>query len=200
MLDFGCGSGDFMRNCIGKASEVCGIEPDIRATEIVREEGFKVFETIRGLPKYKQFDVITMFHVLEHLKDPVEELVRIKTRLDDHGKLIIEVPNSDEALLTLYNNRGFSKFYWSCHLFLFNETTLKTVLGKAGYRVKSLEQIQRYPLSNHLYWLSKNKPGGHLRWNFIDSKRINDEYADKLSALGKCDTLMATAVKGDING
>jgi 2-polyprenyl-3-methyl-5-hydroxy-6-metoxy-1,4-benzoquinol methylase len=200
VLDIGCGFGDFIKNCSEKAREVCGVDPDLRSTEMIRKKGFRIFGKVQEIPKLRRFDIITMFHVLEHLMDPVEELVRLRTRLDDDGKLIVEVPNSDEALLTLYNNRGFSKFYWSCHLFLFNETTLKTVLKKAGYKVEAIRQIQRYPLSNHLYWLSKNKPGGHLHWNFIDSKRMNDEYAKKLSALGKCDTLMATAVKGDING
>lgn len=135
-----------------------------------------------------------MFHVLEHLIDPVNVLETLRSTLSENGKLIIEVPNSNDALLTLYNSKSFSEFtYWSCHLYLFNPSTLKTVIEKAGYKVNYIKQIQRYPLSNHLYWLSKELPGGHQKWGFLDSVELHSQYENQLAALGICDTLIASA-------
>jgi hypothetical protein len=51
--------------------------------------------------------------------------------------------------------------HWSQHLFLFNTETLRLLADKAELRIVSIQQCQRYPRSNHLYWLSQGKPGGH---------------------------------------
>ena len=70
-------------------------------------------------------DVITLFHVLEHLHDPRETLVSLKSHLQPQEKILIEVPNTDESLLKLYKNKGFVEFYWSCHLYVFTVKTLE---------------------------------------------------------------------------
>ena len=54
----------------------------------------------------------------------------------------------------------------------------------------AIEQFQRYPLSNHLYWLSQGKPGGHKLWSFLDSPILKQTYADSLARIGQCDTLI----------
>jgi hypothetical protein len=51
--------------------------------------------------------------------------------LNEDGEIIIEVPSSEDALLTLYKNASFSKFtYWSQHLFLFNQQTISELVKK----------------------------------------------------------------------
>ena len=72
-----------------------------------------------------------------------------------------------------------------------NAKTLETLVQQSGLKVISIQQYQRYPLSNHLYWLSKGKPGGHKFWNFLDSPILQQAYADTLSRIGQCDTLIA---------
>ena len=52
-----------------------------------------------------------------------------------------------------------------------------------------ITQLQRYPLCNHLYWLSQGKPGGHMRWANLDEKELNDAYEKKLVSMGIADTL-----------
>ena len=62
---------------------------------------------------------------------------------------------------------------------------------QAGLRVVAVQHYQRYPLSNHLHWLSQGKPGGHQRWAFLDTPEMARAYANTLAALGKTDTLIA---------
>lgn len=163
ILDFGCGIGDFLIRSKKIARSVYGVEPEIKHVPYYKEHGIDVYSSLKEIPKEKYFDVITLFHVLEHLKDPVSMLKKLKTYMKNKKKslCIIEVPSSTDALLTLYKNKAFSVFtYWSCHLFLFNENTLKKCAEDAGLKTLKIEQFQRYPITNHLYWLAQGKPGG----------------------------------------
>jgi hypothetical protein len=104
---------------------------------------------------------------------------------------VIEVPSSADALLTLYENIPFSEFtYWTCHLYLFNASNLPLLAKSSGLSVEYVKHIQRYPLSNHLYWLAKGKPGGHQIWSFLDSEDLFRAYETQLAAIGKTDTLI----------
>ncbi len=94
-------------------------------------------------------------------------LVELADLLTGKGEIIIEVPHADDALLSLYECEPFSHFtYWSCHLFLYTVTTLEMLVEQTGLKLNYIKQVQRYPLSNHMYWLAEGKPGGHKIWSF----------------------------------
>ena len=192
LLDFGCGSGQFLALAKTTAQQVCGVEPDRSWLDIHKQMGLKVAPTLSGLDTKNNIDVITMFHVLEHIADPFEALRGIKNYLAPKtGRLIIEVPSSDDILLTLYENQAFSSFtYWSCHLYLYNRSTLSTLLQKAGFRVVDIYHYQRYPLANHLYWLAKGKPGGQERWTELNNHTLTAAYTEVLQRMGKTDTII----------
>lgn len=119
-------------------------------------------------------------------------LASLAGSLKPNGRMIIEVPSAEDALLTLYDCDAFQRFtYWSQHLFLFNASTLEMLARQVGLRVVAVQHYQRYPLSNHLHWLSQGKPGGHQRWPFLDTPGMASAYASTLAALGKTDTLIA---------
>lgn len=141
--------------------------------------------------------MVTAFHVVEHLSDPRTMLRELGNHLGENGRMVIEVPSSDDPLLTLYQSEAFQRFsYWSQHLFLFNAETLRRVAVEAGLRVVAVQQFQRYPLSNHLHWLSRGRPGGHRDWGFLDSDALHGAYSAALASVGKCDTLIAHLERG----
>lgn len=189
VLDFGCGNGGFLNKAKNLATEVVGIELEKRVQEFWQGQ-------LEIVPDLKNAEggvsLITAFHVVEHLPDPRAILLNLANVLTTDGRMVIEVPSSDDALLMLYECDAFRKYtYWSNHLFLFNSSTLKTLALQAELQVVSIQQYQRYPLSNHLHWLSHGKPGGHEKWSFLDSSRLNEAYAASLASVGKCDTLIA---------
>lgn len=191
VLDFGCGNGGFLLRAKTAASRIAGIELEERLQPYFKKKGLTVYT---GIDKVKEeYDIITLFHVLEHIADPIDMLGRLLEKLGSGGSIIVEVPNANDALLTLYENEPFSKFtYWSPHLFLYTSSTLDMLAGKAGLKVDYIKQVQRYPLSNHLYWLSKGKPGGHKKWSFLDSDALHAVYEKQLSSIGCCDTILAS--------
>lgn len=189
LLDFGCGAAGFLQRARNLAAEVTGIELETRVRDYWAGQ-------INIVPSVEAagggYDLITAFHVIEHLPEPRAMLASLAGSLKPNGRMIIEVPSANDALLTLYDCDAFQRFtYWSQHLFLFNASTLEMLARQAGLRVVAVQHYQRYPLSNHLHWLSQDKPGGHQRWAFLDTPELACAYTNTLAALGKTDTLIA---------
>lgn len=195
VLDFGSGNGGFLKFVKDISKSALGVELEKAVIPYYDKENISIENSLDRINE--KFDIITSFHVVEHIKEPLIILEKLKKLLEDKGKLIIEVPNANDALLTIYQNEAFSNFtYWSCHLYLYTKHTLELLAKKAGLKVEFIKHIQRYPLSNHLYWLSKNKAGGHEKWgNFLDSKDLNQAYENQLATLGATDTLIACFTK-----
>lgn len=190
LLDFGCGNANFLSKSKSICAQVSGIELEKRVIEHWKNR-IKIFQNISDFSD-NSFDIITAFHVVEHLLDPIKTLKDLRSKLKEGGTLIIEVPSSQDALLTLYECEQFQNFtYWSKHLYLFNQFTLEKLSTKSGFKVDTIKYYQRYPISNHLYWLSKGKPGGHTKWSFMDNSILNEEYSNILSSIGKTDTIIA---------
>lgn len=189
VLDFGCGAGGFLVKAQALAAHVAGIELEQRVqTHWAGRLTIHPDIVSAGVG----YDIITAFHVVEHLPDPRNTLKSLAHLIANKGRIIIEVPSSEDALLTLFDCAAFQKFtYWSQHLFLFNAKTLQQLARQAGLKVTAIQQYQRYPLSNHMYWLSQGKSGGHKEWSFLDSPILAESYANSLAAIGKCDTLIA---------
>lgn len=191
LLDFGCGAGGFLSMASSLVDQATGIELEKRVINHWLGK-LNIIQNIDDAWAEGGYDLITAFHVIEHLSDPLEILKTLAKKLSPSGRIVIEVPNSEDALLTLYDCDEFQHFsYWSQHLFLFNANTLEILARKAGFRIIAKHHVQRYPLSNHLHWLSKGKPGGHKYWAFLDSPEIVNAYASSLGSLGKTDTLIA---------
>ena len=111
---------------------------------------------------------------------------------------MLEVPSSSDALLALYECEEFQNFtYWSQHLYLFNATTLEILAQQAKLKIFSIQQFQRYPLSNHLYWLRHGTRDGHKLWGILDSTSLQVAYANALASIGQCDTLIAHLGMGE---
>lgn len=189
LLDFGCGAGGFLQRAKNVTAEVTGIELETR----VRDYWAGKINIVPSVEAAEGgYDLITAFHVIEHLPEPRAMLASLAGSLKPNGRMIVEVPSANDALLTLFDCDAFQRFtYWSQHLFLFNASTLEMLARQAGLRVVAVQHYQRYPLSNHLHWLSHGKPGGHQRWAFLDTPELASAYANTLAALGKTDTLIA---------
>ncbi len=195
VLDFGCGAGGYLSKIKPYAKSVVGIELENNKRIQLEKEGLRCLPSVLHLQN-EQFDVITAFHVLEHLEDPISILMTLREHLSDDGRMIIEVPNANDALLSLYRSDSFSDFtYWVCHLYLFDNNTLSEIIRRAGFRIAFIQQIQRYPLSNHLYWLANERPGGHFGWAAINDPELDAAYEKKLAQLGIADTIMAVIEK-----
>ncbi len=136
-LDAGSSSGEFVYLLKKRGFDARGVEANIPYAEYSQKElGMSV--SISPFSEYKtdeKFDLLTMFHVLEHLENPVRDLSCLAGSLKPGGKLVIEVPN------ILYPDMAFFHKWHPGHLFSFTDQTLSMLLEKSGFKVISCNPI-----------------------------------------------------------
>lgn len=192
-LDFGCGLGGMLDECAGQSALAVGLEPNRQRAAITASKGHAVVGDLDEVGP-GSLDIVSMFHVLEHLTEPSSTLRRLRERLKPGGTLLIEVPHARDALFALYDCEAFKAFtFWSEHLVLHTRQSLRILLESAGFGQVEIRGQQRYPLSNHLHWLSKQAPGGHQAWAFLDADGLQAQYEAALARIDRTDTLIATA-------
>jgi SAM-dependent methyltransferase len=192
LLEIGCASGFFLYEVRPRVKTVTGVELTKEYVNFAINKGLDVRESLDAIPA-ESYDLIFMFHVLEHIHDPIEFLKEVKNKLSPTGKLIIEVPNVDDILVSIYKINNHLDFYWEiAHNYYFSKETLEKVLEKAGYRYEMFP-LQRYDLSNHMYWMLIGKPGGQGYFNAIFPQSLLEEYEKTLKEKFLCDTIYAIA-------
>jgi SAM-dependent methyltransferase len=134
-LEIGCSIGTFLKLFKDKGWEVWGVEPS-KSAKTAAKQGIKVTNKMfedASLPK-SYFDVVILNHTLEHLSDPLGALIKAKTLLKKGGIIFIDVPNFG-SLSSQILRKNWSYLAPEEHIWHFTPTTLKKLLGKAGFKV-----------------------------------------------------------------
>ena len=193
ILDFGCGWGGFLRN-VKNYKSLSGVELRKECINYIKNniKKINISDNINSFDK--KFDIITMFHVLEHIPYQTETLKLLKSKLKNKGKIIIEVPHAEDFLILQEELKEFKNFtFWSEHLILHTYKSLKSILLKSGFKNVNIQYYQRYNFSNHLGWFLKRKSGADKFYKDIVSDGLNLSYCNNLKRLGQTDTLIAVA-------
>jgi 2-polyprenyl-3-methyl-5-hydroxy-6-metoxy-1,4-benzoquinol methylase len=139
ILDIGCGTGHVLHHFTKKGWEVQGIEPDERARNYaVQVLSLPVSDehAITGF-LLKSFDVITMWHVLEHVHDIEKRMLEVHRCLKDEGIAYVALPNPDALDAAVYGE------YWAAwdvprHLHHFTKEAFTTLAVRCGFEVKRI--------------------------------------------------------------
>tara|TARA_R110000868_G_scaffold119018_5_gene315306 strand:+ start:100 stop:951 length:852 start_codon:yes stop_codon:yes gene_type:complete len=136
LLDVGCGTGDFLQTARQNNWTVSGIEPNEQARQIANKKTDNLVFEIDQLLKFKSssFDVISLWHVLEHLPNLENQIVIFKKLLKPNGRLIIAVPNYKSYDAEYY------KQFWAAydvprHLWHFNKASISNLVSKQNMEV-----------------------------------------------------------------
>jgi 2-polyprenyl-3-methyl-5-hydroxy-6-metoxy-1,4-benzoquinol methylase len=194
LLDFGCGGGSFLKRMADQGWDVVGLDAAVGAVRAVQEElGLKALVGTLPHPDLRpgSFEVITMWHSIEHVHDPVGILREAYQLLVPGGKLIVACPNIDSWAFQRYGATWFG-LDLPRHLTHFTPSTLHLALQLAGLRVESLRTLR------HSDWLrSSAKLAAHAQTSGWD-RLLRWKPAAKLTAwvvymLGRSDCLLAVA-------
>jgi 2-polyprenyl-3-methyl-5-hydroxy-6-metoxy-1,4-benzoquinol methylase len=151
ILDLGCGDGSFLEYLDPRVFEKEGIDVSQKSVDICRSKGIKTFKgTIFDYPEKKKFDVITLWHVAEHLFNPSETITVAKKYLKKDGLLIIGVPNTNSFGFKVAQENWFH-FDSPRHTFLPNNQTICYLAQNNGLKIhQEINEFYDFPLD--LFW------------------------------------------------
>lgn len=189
LLDIGAGTGHFLNTCKSAGWNALGLEPDDGARKFAKENlglDMQPTDDLKNLPDQSR-DVITMWHVLEHvyhLNRDITEIVRV---LKDDGVLIVAVPN-----MSSYDAKKY-KEYWAAydvpiHLYHFQPEDIKRLFAKF-----EMELVEMLPMKFDAYYVSmlseKYKDGNIVKAFFTglrsNMRAKNGEYSSQIYVLRK---------------
>lgn len=141
LLDIGCGTGDFI-NVMQKADwQVSGVEPDNNARRIAQElSSAQIFSIEQHLNDTSKYDVITMWHTLEHIHDIHKQISKIDEMLDEDGMLYIAVPNYT-SFDAEYYKQNWAAYDVPRHLNHFSPQAMQILFEKYEYSIISYKQL-----------------------------------------------------------
>lgn len=142
LLDYGSGTGDFLKASKNNGWKVEGVEKDPKARKIAEN---KINQSIHAsiddnINNEIKFDIITLWHVLEHVHDVNETLKSLRKKLSKEGHILIAVPNSNSKDAQYYRE------FWAAydvprHLYHFNPDTLKVLLKNNKLKIKEIKPM-----------------------------------------------------------
>ncbi|MEC4113303.1 class I SAM-dependent methyltransferase [Myroides pelagicus] len=160
LLDIGCGTGEFLVEGKNRGWEVIGFEPNKRARELSLSKGINLVDNLDEIDSHS-VDVITMWHVLEHVVDLDTQLKQLQRILKKGGLLIIAVPNFKSYDASYYGK------YWAAydvprHLWHFSQKSIPML-----FRPYSFDLIGTHPMlfdSFYVSLLSEQYKTGRKNW------------------------------------
>ena len=146
VLDYGCGTGDFLATCQKKGYTTYGYEPNPLAREQAESKGLTVVEDIKKIKD--DVDIITAWHVLEHVSELRKTVKILRKKLSKTGILVIAVPNLNS------HDSAYYKEYWAAldvprHLYHFTQHSFGKLL-----EATKLKLIHTIPMHFDSYYVS----------------------------------------------
>ncbi|WP_298117680.1 class I SAM-dependent methyltransferase [Flavobacterium sp.] len=187
ILDIGAGVGDFLSVCKNDGWQTVGIEPSEKAKTIAKGKGVSFVENQSELEDHS-FDIITMWHVLEHVPDLENQIKELKRLIKPNGTIIIAVPNFNSFDANYYG-KFWAAFDVPIHLWHFSKTAIKKL-----FAVENLELVKVLPMKFDSFYVSllseKYKTGkmNYIKAFFIGWKSNrygskNSEYSSHIYVL-----------------
>jgi len=135
ILDLGAGTGEFLAQVKKVGWQIFGVEPNEGARNLAAEKGVDLLEDSASFPD-QHFDVITMWHVLEHVPDLEKQIKELGRLLKPDGLLVIAVPNFKSY------DAGEYKEFWAAydvprHLYHFSPNAIEEIFGGMGFSLTS---------------------------------------------------------------
>lgn len=142
LLDYGCGTGHFLAQASKDGWQVTGIEPSASAREHLDHNiKNKVHNSLTKLKDDDSYNIITLWHVLEHISDLKQTLNLLIDKLAEDGKLMVAVPNPNSYDAKLYQS------YWAAydvprHLYHFTQNSLAQLLNNLNLQIDYIQPMK----------------------------------------------------------
>ena len=136
LLDIGAGTGDFLFTAKQNGWETIGVEPSEKAKGIAIGKGIKFSDSTQDLESHS-FDVITMWHVLEHIPNLEIQIKELKRLVKPNGTIIIAVPNF-KSYDAKYYGKFWAAFDVPIHFWHFSKTAIQLLFQKENIKLEKV--------------------------------------------------------------
>ncbi|MFQ5400331.1 MAG: class I SAM-dependent methyltransferase [Anaerolineae bacterium] len=135
LLDVGAYIGVFVEAACTAGWDACGVEPSAWAAAEAQKQGLSVILGTQDAPQLqgRQFDVVTMWDVIEHVDDPKSELAKAFNLLKPGGWLVVHTMDVDSLIARLMGQRW--PWLMDMHLYYFSQKSLAQMLRRIGFEV-----------------------------------------------------------------
>ncbi len=133
LLDIGAGTGDFLVAAKAAGWEITGIEPNENAKKLAISKGVTFENNLESIDN-QLFDVITMWHVLEHVPDVTHQITELKRLLKPNGTIIIAVPNY-KSFDAQYYGKFWAAYDVPRHLWHFSKTSIQKLVSRENMKL-----------------------------------------------------------------
>ena len=147
ILDYGCGTGEFLLEMKNAGWKTYGLEPADKAADIARQYGITLLDSLNQLET--TVEVITLWHVLEHIHQPNILLRSLKDHLSPKGYLIIAVPNRLSRDAQIFKSNWVA-FDAPRHLYHFRPQDMQSFLNSIGFTIIDYKGLHFDPWYNTL--------------------------------------------------
>jgi len=162
IIDIGGGKGEFVKLLNKRCDSVHILEPGISRINSINEDNIvtinKLLDNNFANENLNKFDIVTAFHVLEHVINPIQFLENCYKILKPNGLLYIEVPNQDDTRIVMSDYYKNNIWYCKAHISYFTQHTVKYMLNKLQIDNYKIDGFERYNYENYIFWLNNNKP------------------------------------------
>ena len=150
ILDIGCGTGYFLKACKDNGWKISGVEPDEDARKLAKTNTDQEINSdiFCCYDRTDEFDIITTWHVVEHIHKLNESITKIKEILKSNGIFIIAVPNPDSKDADIYQE-NWAAYDVPRHLYHFNQKSIELLLEKFDFQL-----IDTKPMVFDSYYVS----------------------------------------------
>lgn len=163
VADIGCAGGSLLDHIQNITAEQVAIEPCEIYHERLSGKGYNVFPNL--IQSYRDWsgrvELAFSIHVVEHVSNPKSFLEEIRVLMAPGGRLVLATPNRRDLLLDLLPDVYREFFYRVVHRWYFDADSLGNCARRAGWKLESVQYVQRYGMANMLHWLRDKIPAGN---------------------------------------
>lgn len=158
LLDFGCGTGAFLKYCQAHHYQISGFEPNPNA-KLLAANSLKIelLHTLSQIKKTRKYDIITAWHVIEHVHDLRDTLKTLRKSLHEDGHLFIALPNIN-SYDALHYGAHWAAYDVPRHLYHFSRLSFERLIRSVKLKIKAI-----HPMKFDAYYVSllseENKTG-----------------------------------------
>ena len=196
ILDLGASAGVFLDAISSSASRTIAIEPAGMYKEYLQSQGHAYYPYPEdAVAENEKVDIITSFDVIEHVEKPKQFLSYAYELLKPGGKLVLSMPNLNDVIKKVEQDKFEQFFYQTAHLNYFSKEAIPELFNDTEFVNIEVDFLHKYSIENMIRWAKYGSVGVVKEVDGVFDRIFNEHYKAEIERLGISSHLFITAEK-----